>query len=71
MMSHPGKQTVAIDILPNISRSKGNRTMEISQLRENNMRKIFLLEKPCTKCGGKTSSRPISEDSKVSISLDQ
>ena len=35
---------------PNISRIKGNQTMESGQLIEYNMRNIFL-EKSCTKCG--------------------
>ena len=34
--------TIAIDILPSISRSKGNQTMKIGQLIEYNMRNIFL-----------------------------
>ena len=42
MMSQPGKQTIAIHILPNISRSKGNQTMKFGQLIEYNMRNIFL-----------------------------
>ena len=36
------KQTLAINILPNISRSKANKTMEFGQLIEHNMRNIFL-----------------------------
>ena len=32
IMSQPGKQTIAIDILPNMSRSKGNQTMKSDQL---------------------------------------
>ena len=32
IMSQPGKQTIAIDILPNMSRSKGNQTMKFDQL---------------------------------------
>ena len=50
MTSQPGKQTIAIHILPNISRSKGNQTMKFGQLIEYNMRNIFL-EKSYTKCG--------------------
>ena len=57
-------------ILPNISRSKGNQTIEFGQLIEYNMRNIFL-EKSYTKCGGETSARPFSEKLKLSISLDQ
>ena len=32
MASQPGKQTIAIDILPNISRVKGNQKMKFAQL---------------------------------------
>ena len=41
-MSQPGKQTIAIHIWPNISRTKDNQTMEPGQLMEYNMRNIFL-----------------------------
>ena len=37
-----GKQTIAIYIFPNISRSKGNQTMKFNQLTEYNMKNIFL-----------------------------
>ena len=36
MTSQPGLQTIAIHILPNISRSKGNQTMKLGQLIEYN-----------------------------------
>ena len=42
MMSHPGQQTVVIQILPNILINKGNQTMKLGQLTECNMRNIFL-----------------------------
>ena len=42
MTSQPGQQTIAIHILPNISRSKDNQTMKFGQLIEYNMRKILL-----------------------------
>ena len=42
MTSQPGKQTIAIDILSNISRSKGNQTMKFAQLMEYNMRNTFV-----------------------------
>ena len=32
MMSQPGYQTIAIDILPIISKSKDNQTMKLGQL---------------------------------------
>ena len=60
MMSHPGLQTIAIQILPDISRSKGSQTMKFVQLIECNMRNIFL-EKSYTQCGAETSPRPFSE----------
>ena len=42
MTSQPGKQTITIHILFNVSRSKGNQTMKFGQLTENNVRYIFL-----------------------------
>ena len=42
MTSQPGKQTIVIRILPNISISKGNQKMKFYQLIEYNMRNIFL-----------------------------
>ena len=42
MTSQPGKQTIAVHILPNISRSKGDQTMKFGQYIEYNMRNIFL-----------------------------
>ena len=42
MTSQPWKQRIAIHILPNISRSEGNRTMKFDKLTEYNMRNIFL-----------------------------
>ena len=44
--------------------------MKFSQLIEYNMRNISV-EKSYTKCGGETIPRPLSEKSKLSISLDQ
>ena len=70
MTSQPGKQTIGIHILLNISRSKGIQTMKFGQLIEYNMRNIFL-EKSYTKCVEETISRLFSEKSKLSISLDQ
>ena len=40
MTSQSGLQTIAIHILPNASRTKGNQTMKFNQLIEYNMRKI-------------------------------
>ena len=59
MTLQPGKQTIAIHILPNISRSKG---------KEHN---IIFLEHLCKKCDEETIPRPFSKKSKLSISLDQ
>ena len=70
MTSQPGSQTIAIHMLINISRSKGNQKMNFGQLIEHNTRNIFL-EKSYTKCDGETIPRPFSKKSKLSISLDQ
>ena len=50
MTSQPGKQIIAIQIFPNISRSKGNQKMKFGQLTKCNTRNNFL-EKLFTKCG--------------------
>ena len=42
MTSQTVKPIIAIHILPNISRSKGNQTMKFGQLIENKVRNIFL-----------------------------
>ena len=68
--SQSGYQRTVIHIMPNISRSKGNQTMKISQLIECNMKNIFH-EKSYTKCGGQTSPTPFSDKLKRSICLDQ
>ena len=69
MTSQPGKQAIAIYILPNTWRSTSNETMKLGQLIEYNMRKIFL-KKSRTKWGRETSPRPFSKKAKLSISLD-
>ena len=48
MTSQPGLQTIATHILPNISQSKGNKTMKFGQLIEYIKRNIFL-QKLCGK----------------------
>ena len=58
MTSQSGKQTVAINIVSNISRSKGNQAMKFGQLIKHNMKNIFF-EKSYTKCGGETIVRPV------------
>ena len=67
--SQSGQQTIVLQILPNISGSKGNQTMKFGQLIECNITNIFL-EKSYTKCFGETSPRLFSEKLKLSISLD-
>ena len=42
MTSQSGKQTIAVHILTNISRRKGNKLMKLRQLIDYNMRNIFL-----------------------------
>ena len=59
MTSQPGYQTIAIYLLPNISRNKGKQAMKFGQLIEYNMRNIFV-EESYTKCAGKTILRPLS-----------
>ena len=70
MTSQPGKQTIVVHILTNISRRKDDQTMKIGQLIEYYMRNIFL-EKSCTKCGGETIPRPFSKKIKLSRSFDE
>ena len=70
MTSQPDKQTIAIHIFPNISRTKFNQTMKLGQIIEYNMRNTFV-EKSYTKYDGETISRPFSKKSKLIISLDQ
>ena len=41
MTSQPGTPKIAIHILPNISRSKGNQAMKFGPLIENNTRNQF------------------------------
>ena len=67
MTSQPGKQTIAVHILPNIPKNKANLAMKLGQLMDYNMRSIFL-EKLYTKCGGETI--PFSKNSKLSMPLD-
>ena len=70
MTPQPGKQTIAIHILPYMSRSKGYQTMKFGHLIEYNKRNIFL-EKLYAKYGGETILRALSKKLKLSISLDQ
>ena len=60
MMSQPGRQTIAIQILPNISKCKSNQTMKFGQLIKYNMN-IFP-ENLYTKCGREATTRPFSKN---------
>ena len=60
MTSQPGKQTLAIHILPNISKSKDNQTEKYGQLIECNIKNVFS-EKSYTKYDGETILRPFSK----------
>ena len=70
MTSQPGSQTIGIHISINISRSKVNQTLIRGELIEYNMKNIFL-GKSYTKGGVKSIPRPVSNKSKLSISLNQ
>ena len=59
MISQPGKETIAIHVLPKISRSKDNQTRKFGQLTDCNMGNVFL-EKSYTKCDGQTIPGPFS-----------
>ena len=72
MTSQPGKQAIAMHILPNISRLQGNQTMKFGQLIVYNMKNIFL--ENLTKRENlikKTVPRHFFKNSQLSISLDQ
>ena len=58
MTSLPGLQTIAINILHNISQSKGNQTMKFAQLIEYNNKNIFL-QKLCKNEAGKLVPEPL------------
>ena len=71
MRSQPGKQTMVIQLLPNISRSESLTYQKIfGKLTKGNMSNIFL-EKSCTKQGGETSPRLFSKKLKFSLPLDE
>ena len=57
-------------MLPNISRSNGNKKIKFGQLIECHMTNFFL-ENSYTKCGGETTPRPFFWKLRLSISLDQ
>ena len=56
MASQLGKQTTAIQTMPNISRNKHNQSLKLGQLIDYNTKNIFL-EKSYAKSGGKTIAR--------------
>ena len=58
MASQPEKQIIIIHIFPNISKSKDNETTKFDQLKEYNVRNVFL-QTSCRKKGRETSSRPL------------
>ena len=60
MTSQPGKSTIAIHILSNISRSQRNQTINTDQLIEY-MTNIFI-DKSYTECGGETIPRLFSKN---------
>ena len=64
MTVQPAKQTIAIYVLPNISRSKSNQTIKFGQLRKCNTR-ANSPEKSYTKFSGKTISRKITKKIKI------
>ena len=52
-----GTQTITINILPDIWKSKDNQTLKFGELIESNVRYNFL-QKSCRKWDTETSSRP-------------
>ena len=70
MTSRTGYQAIVMHILPNILRSKSNKTIKAGQFIEYTIRNVFL-EKSYTWYGGETITRPFSKKSNLNISLDQ
>ena len=58
MTAQTGQKVITIHILPNILRSKGNKTMKFGQLTTQHNLENILLEKPYTKCGDEASPKP-------------
>ena len=67
MTSQPGRPTIAIQTLPNISRSKNNQTMKSGQ----SIWEIFFLKIHTQNVVEKLFPRPFSKKSKLSIPLYQ
>ena len=63
MASQPGKQAIAVHVLSNISRSKGDQAMKFWE--------TFFLKNHAQVCGGETIPRAFSKKLKLSISLEQ
>ena len=61
MTLKPGEKTITIHELPNISWSKGNKTMKFGQPIELHKGNVFL-QKSCGKWDRGTSSRPLFID---------
>ena len=57
MTSQPGNETIAIRILPNISRTKSNQKIKFDHSIQYNIRNIFL-KKSYKNYGGETIPRP-------------
>ena len=57
MVSKTEQQIIAIQILPNVSRSKDNQAIKLGQLIKYSMRNTFL-QKSCGKWGRETSCKP-------------
>ena len=70
MTSQPGKQIIAIHILPNISIRKDNQTMKFGQLIQYNMINNFSW-KSYTKYDGEIIPRHFSKKLKLDLFLDQ
>ena len=58
MTPQSGYQTIAIHILPNISRSKGNQTIKFGQVIQHNKKNIFI-QKSFRKQRREISFRPL------------
>ena len=58
MTSQHGYQTITIQILPNISKTKDSQAMKFGQLLEHNKRNIFL-QKSCRKLDREASFGPL------------
>ena len=70
MTPQAGKQTIAIQVLPDISRNKSSQTMEFGKLIKHNITNISP-EKSNTNCNLETIPRPFLQILEFSISLDQ